>query len=154
MKYHPAVLMVLTWVGCIAAFYILPFQLEGRVMTLYGFMILMLFVATFCAGALIAGRPQPQQPRPANQYIEPVINVALIDQRVGEYRGRIVGLRGRAGLGIQPLQLDARAVERAIADQHPYPQRHRLAPLRRARLQLVLHRTVNERCVHGVANGE
>lgn len=70
MKYHPAVLMVLTWVGCIAAFYILPFQLEGRVMTLYGFMILMLFVATFCAGALIAGRPQPQQPRPANQYID------------------------------------------------------------------------------------
>lgn len=66
MKFHPAVLMLLVWMGCIAAFYILPFQLEGRVMTVYGFMILMLFIATFCVGALAAARPQPQQPRPSD----------------------------------------------------------------------------------------
>lgn len=63
MKYHPAVLMLMVWAGCIAAFYLLPFRLEGRIMTLYGFMILFLFIAAFCAGALAAARPHPQRPR-------------------------------------------------------------------------------------------
>jgi hypothetical protein len=70
MKFHPAVLMLMVWTGCIAAFYILPFQLEGRVMTLYGFMILMLFIATFCTGALVAARPQLQRPRPTDIAID------------------------------------------------------------------------------------
>lgn len=71
MKYHPAVLMLGIWLACIAAFYILPFQLEGgRVMTLYGFMILMLFIGVFCVGALAAARPQPQQPRPDNLTVD------------------------------------------------------------------------------------
>lgn len=63
MKFHPAVLMLLVWTGCIIAFFALPFRLENRVMTLYGFMILVLFIATYCAGALVAARPQPQWPR-------------------------------------------------------------------------------------------
>jgi len=63
MRFHPAVLMLAVWLTCIAAFYILPFQLENRVMSLYGFLILFLFIATFCAGALLAARPQPQRPR-------------------------------------------------------------------------------------------
>lgn len=63
MKFHPAVLMLLVWTGCIIAFFALPFRLENRVMTLYGFMILVLFIATYCAGALVAARPQPQRPR-------------------------------------------------------------------------------------------
>ncbi len=70
MRFHPAVLMVAVWLGCIAAFYILPFQLEGRVMTLFGFMILILFIAVFCAGALAAARPQPQRPRPDNLVVD------------------------------------------------------------------------------------
>lgn len=63
MRYHPAVLMVAVWLACMAAFFILPFQLENRVMSLYGYLILFLFIAVFCAGALIAARPQKQQPR-------------------------------------------------------------------------------------------
>lgn len=70
MKFHPAVLMLMVWGWCIATFYILPFQLEGRVMTLYGFMILVLFIATFCAGSLAAARPQPQRPRPTDVAVD------------------------------------------------------------------------------------
>lgn len=70
MRFHPAVLMLLVWAGCIATFYILPFQLEGRVMTLYGFMILSLFIAAFCFGAMVAARPQPQRPRPLNVAVD------------------------------------------------------------------------------------
>lgn len=62
MKLHPAALMLLVWTLCVAAFLILPFRLEGRIVTLYGFMIMGLFIATFCAGALAASRPQPQRP--------------------------------------------------------------------------------------------
>ncbi|MCS6627371.1 hypothetical protein N0B44_31130 [Roseibacterium beibuensis] len=62
MRYHPAVLMVMVWAACMGLFYILPFQLENRVMTLYGFLILTLFIAVFCGGALAASRPQGQRP--------------------------------------------------------------------------------------------
>jgi cell division protein FtsX len=62
--------MLFVWLGCIATFYILPFQLEGRIMSLYGFMILILFIGVFCLGALAAARPQPQQPRPANLWVD------------------------------------------------------------------------------------
>lgn len=70
MRFHPAVLMLLVWAGCIAAFYILPFQLEGRTMSLYGFMILALFIGAFCFGALVAARPQPQRPRPPDVTVD------------------------------------------------------------------------------------
>jgi len=55
--------MVAVWLACMVAFLILPFQLENRVMSLYGYLILFLFIAVFCCGALIAARPQRQQPR-------------------------------------------------------------------------------------------
>ena len=63
MRFHPAALMLMVWLTCVAAFFILPFQLENRVMSLYGYLILALFIGTFCLGAMMAGRPQPQQPR-------------------------------------------------------------------------------------------
>jgi hypothetical protein len=50
-------------VWCIAAFYLLPFQLEGRMMTFYGFAILALFIATFCFGAVLASPVRRQLPR-------------------------------------------------------------------------------------------
>lgn len=70
MRFHPAVLMLLVWAGCIAAFYILPFQLEGRTMSLYGFMVLALFIGAFCFGAMVAARPQPQRPRPPDVTVD------------------------------------------------------------------------------------
>lgn len=60
MKIHPALLMVLTWGGAFALFFILPFNLVGRTMTLYGLMVQALFIGAFCAGALLASRPFPQ----------------------------------------------------------------------------------------------
>lgn len=63
MKFHPAVLMILTWVIAFALFFILPFNLVGRTMSLYGYLVLFLFLATFCGGALMASRPMPQRPR-------------------------------------------------------------------------------------------
>lgn len=63
MRFHPAVLMLLVWLTCVVAFFILPFQLENRVMSLYGYLILFVFIGVFCIGAMMAARPQPQQPR-------------------------------------------------------------------------------------------
>lgn len=61
MRLHPAVLMLLVWAGIIGAFYVLPFRLESRVVSLYGVMILCLFIGAFCLGAFVASRPmQPQ----------------------------------------------------------------------------------------------
>lgn len=63
MKFHPAVLMLLTWLSAVAIFLILPFRLEGRVMSLYGVLILAVFIGVFCLGALAATRPKPQRRR-------------------------------------------------------------------------------------------
>lgn len=70
MKFHPAALMLLVWTGCIAVFLILPFQLEGRNMSLYGFSVMALFIATFCIGALAASRPRKQLPQVSGQAID------------------------------------------------------------------------------------
>jgi oligosaccharide repeat unit polymerase len=53
MKWHPASLMIRTWLLCFALFLLLPFELTSRVMTFYGFFILILFIAAFCAGAFL-----------------------------------------------------------------------------------------------------
>lgn len=63
MRFHPAALMLMTWVIAFAIFFILPFMLVGRTMTAYGYLVLSLFLATFCAGALMASRPMRQRPR-------------------------------------------------------------------------------------------
>ena len=60
---HPAWVMLLTWIVCIGGFLILPFQLQNRVVTFYGFFILGLFVLTFCGGAMLAAPPMAQSPR-------------------------------------------------------------------------------------------
>lgn len=61
MKIHPALLMLIVWGTVTAAFLILPFRLESRVMMLNGFLLLMAFIGSFCAGALLAGRPRGQR---------------------------------------------------------------------------------------------
>lgn len=62
MKFHPAALMVMVWAVCIAAFYLLPFQLENRYISLYGLMILALFLAAYCFGALSVAGGMVQRP--------------------------------------------------------------------------------------------
>ena len=57
MKVHPAITMLLTWAIALAVFFVLPFQLETRRFTLYGFVVLGAFIAVFCLGALVASPP-------------------------------------------------------------------------------------------------
>lgn len=63
MKYHPATLMIWTWLACAAAFLILPFQLVTRTVSLYGFVVLGLFIAAFIVGTLVGSPVLQQQPR-------------------------------------------------------------------------------------------
>ena len=51
MKTHPAITMMQVWLFCVAAFFLLPFELINRQLTLYGFLILALFIGAFCFGA-------------------------------------------------------------------------------------------------------
>jgi oligosaccharide repeat unit polymerase len=60
---HPARVMLLTWSVCVAGFLILPFQLQNRVVTFWGFLILAMFLLVFCAGSLLASSPMEQRPR-------------------------------------------------------------------------------------------
>lgn len=70
MKFHPAVLMLAVWSACIVMFYVLPFQLENRVMSLYGLMILLVFIAVYCFGAAAASGRLAQRPMPLDVAID------------------------------------------------------------------------------------
>jgi hypothetical protein len=44
--------MLITWTGCILAFFLLPFVLVNRTLSGWGFLVLGLFIAAFCMGAV------------------------------------------------------------------------------------------------------
>lgn len=54
MKYHPAVAMLVVWLVCIFTYFVLPYQIEGRTLTTYGFVMFGIFIACFCLGAFLA----------------------------------------------------------------------------------------------------
>jgi hypothetical protein len=64
VKYHPASLMLRVWTFCVLTYLILPFQMENRTLTVYGFLILGLFILCFCGGALMATGPMKQAAPP------------------------------------------------------------------------------------------
>jgi hypothetical protein len=105
--------MVLVWLGAIALFYLLPFQLEGtRIMTLYGFMILVLFIGVFCLGALAAALPQPQQLRPENLVVDfTLTDRVLIVACVVSVLASLMDIQGRNVLDLADAyqQRDGRA---------------------------------------------
>jgi hypothetical protein len=70
VRFHPAALMLMTWAIAFAIFFILPFMLVGRTMTAYGYLILSVFLATYCGGALLASRPMAQRPRDLSVVID------------------------------------------------------------------------------------
>ncbi|MBY6167607.1 hypothetical protein KUW14_17270 [Pseudooceanicola nitratireducens] len=53
MRFHPAVLMLMVWGGAHLAFFVLPFEMVTRRFDPIGFLILLAFLGTFCAGAYI-----------------------------------------------------------------------------------------------------
>lgn len=46
--------MLLVWAVCVMAYVILPFQMESRTLTSYGFVVFGVFIACFCLGAFFA----------------------------------------------------------------------------------------------------
>lgn len=48
--------MIGTWVTCIVMFFVLPLQLENRQLTLFGFLMLLMFIGSFAVGGILAGR--------------------------------------------------------------------------------------------------
>ena len=62
--------MLRVWTFCVLTYLILPFQMENRTLTVYGFLILGLFILCFCGGALMATRPLKQAAPPIDVQIE------------------------------------------------------------------------------------
>ncbi len=63
VKYHPATYMLGVWLAAVAVLLALPLDITGRPLSLYGYVILALFILVFVAGSFLGGRPAPQQPR-------------------------------------------------------------------------------------------
>lgn len=55
---HPALTMLKVWCACVLLYTVLPFQLVDRHVTAAGFVVLGLFLASFCLGS-VAIRPAP-----------------------------------------------------------------------------------------------
>jgi len=55
MKWHPALLMLFVWCLCVLLWVALPFEVVSRNLTTYGWLILALFIGTFCIGAMLFG---------------------------------------------------------------------------------------------------
>jgi hypothetical protein len=53
VKTHPALIMLYTWLFVLALFFVLPFQLIGREVSVDGAIMLAGFIAMFCLGGLI-----------------------------------------------------------------------------------------------------
>lgn len=66
MRYHPAILMLMVWIGAFSVFFILPFHLTHREFTGEGIAVLFMFVGAFCLGAL-AKSPILPRFRPSRQ---------------------------------------------------------------------------------------
>ena len=62
--------MLRVWAFCVLTYLILPFQMENRTLTVYGFLILGLFILCFCGAALMATRPLEQALPPLDVHID------------------------------------------------------------------------------------
>ncbi|WP_422061928.1 hypothetical protein [Sphingopyxis sp.] len=62
--------MIGVWTLCVLAFIILPFQLESRTVTAYGFVLLAAFVVTFAAGSFLASPTMPKRREPYGKLLD------------------------------------------------------------------------------------
>lgn len=67
---HPGIMMLTIWALAVAAFVLLPFQLETRTVTVYGFLLLACFIATFVAGTFFASPIIPRSERTFSKAID------------------------------------------------------------------------------------
>ena len=61
---HPTLLMVQVWAGCALLYGVLPFHLVDKAMTLEGALVMFLFLASFCLGALMIDPVPERRARP------------------------------------------------------------------------------------------
>ncbi len=61
--------MLRVWTFCVLTYLILPFQMENRTLTAYGFFILGLFILFFCGGARLATKSLKQTAPPPDVWI-------------------------------------------------------------------------------------
>lgn len=83
MKWHPAWVMIATWLFAAGLFFALPFHIVGRNITFYGYAILILFIAAFCVGAFVRSPVIKQRhaavvDMPDFSRIDPVLAVASV----------------------------------------------------------------------------
>ncbi len=64
MKWHPAGMMIWTWIVIVAIFMILPLHVVNRDISFYGFAILTIFILTFAIGAWLRTPPLLQRHAP------------------------------------------------------------------------------------------
>lgn len=76
MNAHPAISMIKVWLFCVLLYLILPFQLESRVLTVYGFVMLFAFIVVFCLGAFLASPTRKQ----AVHKVETKVDFGLTDK--------------------------------------------------------------------------
>ncbi len=67
MKSHPASSMIKVWLLSLATFFLLPYKLENRTLSSYGFIVLALFIVAFCLGSFLRTKPLPQVVRRRDQ---------------------------------------------------------------------------------------
>lgn len=62
--------MIGVWTICVLAYVIMPFQLENRTVTAYGFVLLAAFIGTFVAGSFLASPPMQKRKLPFNRALD------------------------------------------------------------------------------------
>ncbi|WP_424984229.1 oligosaccharide repeat unit polymerase [Maritalea sp. S77] len=65
MRVHPALLMIVVWGLGGLAFIVLPYEFLTKKFSLYGALILVLFIATFCIGSISSHRLAPKKIQPS-----------------------------------------------------------------------------------------
>jgi hypothetical protein len=105
---HPGIMMLMIWTLAVSAFVILPFQIETRTVTVYGFALLACFIAIFVMGTFLASPIMPQR---LGTYSK-MLDFAPADNLI-----RIVVAIALASLLIDYLNADFNSLEDAFLDR-------------------------------------
>lgn len=109
MRTHPGILMLVIWGLAVAAFMVLPFQLETRTVTMNGYLVLSLFLVTFVVGTFVASPVLPRRGRIAYDSV----NVSKADALI-----RVVTVITVSSLLIESATTSFATLEDAFQDRN------------------------------------